>query len=115
MAQHDQSPPQAVYALTVQATIEGVTAPLAISSGSINELRKAVRLLQANNFLAPQPTQPIHWSYTPEGLPICPKHGAPMRKREKQGDSWHSHNVGTEGHPLYCRGYAGAESPGYEH
>jgi hypothetical protein len=114
MAQHDQSPPQATYTFTVQATIEGVTAPLAIQAASINELRKAVRLLEANQLLAPQPVAPIVWNTTPEGLPICPKHGAPMKRREKQGDSWHSHNVGTEDRPLYCRGYAGKDSPGYE-
>lgn len=115
MAMNDTNPPQAAYQLTVQATIEGVTAPLAISAASINELRKAIRLLQANNLLASQPAGPIQWSYTPEGLPICPRHNAPMKKREKQGDCWHSHNLGTEGQPLYCRGYPGKESPGYDH
>lgn len=51
---------------------------------------------------------------TPEGLPICPKHGIPMKRREKQGDTWFSHNVGTEEHPLWCRGYPGDSSPGWE-
>lgn len=53
------------------------------------------------------------YSYTPEGLPLCPKHGVPMPKREKQGDEWYSHNVGTGDNPVYCRGYAGKTSPGY--
>lgn len=26
----------------------------------------------------------------------------------------HSHNVGTREHPVYCKGYKGADSPGYE-
>jgi hypothetical protein len=30
------------------------------------------------------------WPRTPDGLPLCPKHGAVMTKREKQGDAWHS-------------------------
>ena len=33
------------------------------------------------------------WHLTPEGLPICPKHGVPMKECSKQGDAWHSHNV----------------------
>ncbi len=27
-------------------------------------------------------------AYTADGLPICPRHGVPMQKREKQGDTW---------------------------
>ena len=27
------------------------------------------------------------WQRTPDGLPLCPKHGAVMTKREKQGDA----------------------------
>jgi hypothetical protein len=46
---------------------------------------------------------PPEWARTPEGDPICPKHLVPMKKREKQGDVWHSHNVGTEAEPCYCR------------
>ena len=30
------------------------------------------------------------WMRTPEGLPICPKHGEVMSKREMQGDTWYS-------------------------
>ena len=33
------------------------------------------------------------WQRTPDGLPLCPKHGAVMSKREKHGDAWHSHRV----------------------
>ena len=56
------------------------------------------------------------WSYTPDGLPICPRHGAPMKKREKQGDIWYSHVVtAPDGDDLYCRGYHGKDSPGYDH
>jgi len=51
---------------------------------------------------------------TPDGTPICPKHGVPMRKREKQGDEWYSHNMGTEDDPWWCRGHKHATSPGWE-
>ncbi|MCP4994317.1 MAG: hypothetical protein GY934_11115 [Gammaproteobacteria bacterium] len=53
--------------------------------------------------------------YTAEGLPICPKHGVPMQKREKQGDTWYSHKVPdpVTGEVTYCRGYAAPSSPGY--
>jgi len=56
------------------------------------------------------------WQRTPEGLPMCPKHKVPMPTREKQGDTWYSHRVinsGT-GEELYCRGYKGPSSPGWE-
>ena len=51
---------------------------------------------------------------TPDGTPICPKHNVPMRKREKQGDSWYSHNMGTEDTPIWCKGYRHRTSPGWE-
>jgi hypothetical protein len=50
----------------------------------------------------------------PDGWKLCKKHGAPMRPRNKQGDTWNSHNVGTEDSPCWCKGYRGADSPGYE-
>lgn len=55
-------------------------------------------------------------SYTAEGLPICPRHGVPMQKREKQGDTWYSHKVTdpTSGEGGYCRGYASPSSPGFD-
>jgi len=53
---------------------------------------------------------------TPDGLPICPKHQAPMDKREKQGDIWHSHKIvdTITGEVLYCRGHPGKSSPGWD-
>lgn len=60
-----------------------------------------------------QPSRTI--VYTADGLPLCPKHGVPMQKREKQGDTWHSHKLADPltGEVTYCRGYAGPSSPGY--
>ena len=56
------------------------------------------------------------WPRTPEGLPICPKHGLVMQKREKQGDIWYSHQITdpATGEITYCRGYPSPNSPGYE-
>ena len=53
---------------------------------------------------------------TPDGLPICPRHGVPMTERKKQGDIWFSHKVvdPVSGETYYCRGYPGPSSPGYE-
>ena len=54
---------------------------------------------------------------TPSGEPICPRHRAVMRLRQKQGDEWWSHPVvhpGT-GEELWCRGYPDHKhSPGWE-
>lgn len=52
---------------------------------------------------------------TPSGEPICPKHGAVMKLREKQGDEWYSHRVtGPDGQEHYCRGYHDKKlSPGW--
>lgn len=56
------------------------------------------------------------YTWTPEGLPLCPKHGEIMRKREKQGDTWYSHRVidPTTGEEKFCRGYHGKNSPGFD-
>lgn len=54
------------------------------------------------------------FQYTPDGLPICPRHGVPMLKREKQGDKWFSHNMGAAEDPIWCRGYSHTSSPGWD-
>jgi hypothetical protein len=56
------------------------------------------------------------YARTPEGLPLCPKHGVPMRERNKQNDTWYSHAMvhPQTGEELYCRGHAGSNSPGWE-
>lgn len=57
----------------------------------------------------------VSFDRTPDGQPICPRHGAVMRTREKQGDEWHSHKVtDRHGKEHYCRGYRGPDSPGYD-
>ena len=57
------------------------------------------------------------WQRTPDGLPLCPKHGAVMTKREKQVDAWYSHRVVDPhtGEERYCRGYpTGNAGDGYD-
>ena len=55
------------------------------------------------------------YNWTPDGLPICPRHGEVMPRREKQGDEWFSHKVTDEhGQVHYCRGYASKNSPGWD-
>ncbi len=100
------------YNFSTRVRIGDYEGELEITGQSLNDVRKAVRLLPEAGI------EPVRaatgWQLTPEGLPICPKHGAPMKERSKQGDVWHSHNVGTEDNPLWCRGYPGKESPGWE-
>lgn len=74
-------------------------------------LADAVELLVEREY---RPSHGDAWPRTPDGLPICPKHGEVMTQREKQGDTWYSHKVLDEnGEVLYCRGYSGKSSPGW--
>lgn len=58
---------------------------------------------------APRPPE-----YTADGEPLCQRHRAPMRVREKQGDCWHSHIViDSQGREHYCKGRPGKDSPGW--
>lgn len=71
-------------------------------------------MLDKRGYAAPSQTQ--EWQTLPDGTPICPKHHTPMRKRERQGDTWYSHSTGkgADGKDIYCKGYHGKDSPGYE-
>jgi hypothetical protein len=87
-------PLNAHYELTVQVQIEGLSAPLAISANSVNELRRAIRLLRENDMLAEQ--QPI--PSTSNEPPICTVHNRAMKPSKKPGAWYCSARVG-EG---YC-------------
>lgn len=100
------------YSFTARVRMGDYEGDLEITGQSLNDVRKAVRLLPEAG-IEPVRTATA-WQTTPTGEPICPKHGAVMRAREKQGDRWFSHNMGSEDHPLWCRGYPGKESPGWE-
>lgn len=67
--------------------------------------------LDERGYLSPTPQT---WQTLPDGTPLCPKHKTVMKLRQRQGDEWWSHNVGSEAEPCYCRGYRGKNSPGYE-
>ena len=71
-------------------------------------------MLDKRGYAAQAQTQ--EWQTLPDGTPICPKHHTPMRKRERQGDTWYSHSAGkgADGKDIYCKGYHGKDSPGYE-
>ena len=71
-------------------------------------------MLDKRGYQAAAQTQ--EWQTLPDGTPICPKHHTPMRKRERQGDTWYSHSAGKgpDGKDIYCKGYHGKDSPGYE-
>ncbi len=81
-------PPAAHYSLTVHVQLEGITAPLAISADSVNELRKAVRLLKENGFI---PEQPASTNGEP---PVCPVHHKAMKPSKKPGAWFCSAKVG---------------------
>jgi hypothetical protein len=55
------------------------------------------------------------WRRTPDGLPLCPRHGVVMTRRMRQGDEWFSHKVVDQhGQERYCRGYrTSSENDGY--
>lgn len=56
------------------------------------EVHFAVELTDINNMIQKLEKRRYRPSrelvYTAEGLPFCPRHGVPMSKREKQGDTW---------------------------
>ncbi len=78
-------PPKASYTLILDCTIEGIVAPLQVHAETVNDLRRAVRLLQANNFLVPQ----------------CPAHPGRAMKPSKNGHGWYCTAKNAEGE--YCK------------
>ena len=88
-------PPNVTYRFVVNATIDGHSAPLSIEGSSINEIRRAVRLLDTNGMLASTPpAQP-----STDEPPRCPVHHRPMKPSKKPGAWFCSAKVG-EG--SYC-------------
>ncbi len=53
---------------------------------------------------------------TPEGGYLCPRHGVGMQKRQKNNDTWYSHKLTDPktGEILFCRGYPGMSSEGWQ-
>ena len=76
-----------------------------------DDLEMCISWLLTNGYKSDPPSGDP-WKRTPSGEPLCPRHGVAMSKRERQGDTWHSHRVM---HPetaeeLYCRGYPNPSS-----
>ena len=96
--------------ITIATTVahRGRTFTITVEGYTLDQL---CDLLDDKSYAPPAPQE---WQRLPDGTPLCPKHNAPMRQREKQGDSWWSHNVGTKDAPIYCKGYHGKDSPGYD-
>ncbi|HWE35643.1 MAG TPA: hypothetical protein VG406_03660 [Isosphaeraceae bacterium] len=77
--------------------------------GTARQLGKVLRQVERSG-LAPRARD---FPRTAEGLPIRPRHHIVMKKSEKRGDEWFSHQVkGPRGEELYRRGHAGPDSPG---
>lgn len=95
----------------IKGSLHGVPLEIELTS-EVKKLAAALEYLEIHHF-KPEP-KPLTWERTAEGIPICPRHRVPMRLREKQGDQWYSHNVGQEGSEMWCRGYPGPNSPGYD-
>lgn len=93
-----------------------VTVQIPLTIKNLKALREKLRKLG----LDPIPA-PVTW--TPEGLPLCPRHRIVMSKRDKQGDIWYSHAlkdgdgnaiIDKHGDPVYCRGHQHKSSPGWD-
>ncbi len=89
------------FSITTRVLMGDYEGDLELTAGSLNDLRKAVRLL---------PDADIE----PVGMPRC---GRPRRKgsrsapgagsrcgSERKGDTWYSHNAGGESEELWRRG-----------
>ncbi len=73
--------PAATYSITLDCTLEGLAVPLQVHAETVNDLRKAVRLLQANNLVVPQ----------------CPRHHRAMKQNSR---GWYCSAKDVEGN--YC-------------
>lgn len=98
--------------ITLSTTVQHRGRVITISATDIT-VDRFCDLLDRAGHAAPAPAQ---WHTLPDGTPLCPKHQVPMRKREKQGDLWWSHRVfNADGEEVFCKGYHGKDSPGYEY
>ena len=108
--------PQRPITIQVSAVLYGFTVQIAFD-GTLDQLPGTIERLKA---LGAEPTASAPAALVaaaddlPDGWKLCQKHAAPMRPRNKQNQTWHSHNVGTKDDPCWCKGYKGADSPGYE-
>ncbi len=80
MASNDLTAPNVSYSFVTHASIDGATGPLAITGASLNEVRKAVRLLQANNLLVATPP-----AASAASVDRCPTHSRELKASKKPG------------------------------
>ncbi len=113
MSDHDTIQERKSVTVQVEGIAQGYNVTIAFDLSDLRHLPQALQRLRGYGV---EPSGKQEWSYTPEGLPICPKHGVAMTKREKQGDTWYSHKVlGEDGREYYCRGYrTGKADDGFE-
>jgi hypothetical protein len=108
----DDPPPPEMPRIEIRTTIEHRGRSFVVVANGLT-LDQFCDILDRRHYTAAAQTQ--EWQTLPDGTPICPKHHTPMRKRERQGDTWWSHNVAADGDaPVYCKGYVGKDSPGYD-
>lgn len=99
-------------AITLSTTVQHRGRVITVTATDLT-IERFCDLLDTGGYAAPAPAQ---WQTLPDGTPLCPKHASPMKLRTKQGDEWWSHRVfGPEGEELWCKGYHGKDSPGYEY
>lgn len=103
----------ALPSIAIQTTVQHRGRSFTITATGLT-LDQLCDMLDKRGYAAQAQTQ--EWQTLPDGTPICPRHHTPMRKRERQGDTWYSHSVGkgADGKDIYCKGYHGKDSPGYE-
>lgn len=95
--------------VNVNAVCEGYNVGITFELDTLKALPAALKRLRSYG-IVPTATD---WQRTPEGLPICQKHGVAMQERQKQGDTWYSHKVTTpDGKECYCRGYPNPSANG---
>lgn len=112
-------PPARRFSFSFTAEVDGVQGTLTIEASmmrdvitTLTEVRKtAATRPGAAIKLVPTKPEDEFFVMLADGTAFCRKHGEAMRLREKQGDSWWSHDTGGE---CWCRGRPGKDSPGWD-
>lgn len=100
------------FAFTFRTEVDGVVGEILVEADSFKEVVASLRQVRQYGLRPLNPPEPF--VVFPDGTAWCPRHNALMTRREKQGDTWYSHNCGTEESPVWCKGRPGKDSPGWE-
>src|SRR4051812_47841936 len=84
-------PTPAMPTIEIQTTVQHRGRSFTVVANGLT-LDQFCDILDKRGYAAEAQTQ--EWQTLPDGTPICPKHHTPMRKRERQGDTWYSHSAG---------------------